>query len=449
VKTDVEKLDPTRVRLSVEVSFDELQPSLDAAYREIGQQIRVPGFRPGKAPRQLIDARVGRANVLEQAINDALPQMYANAIEETELEVVGSPDVDITKLEDGTSLTFTAEVDIKPEFTLPDRKNVEVTVDAVEITDADVDAELEALRERFGTLHEVSRPAGDGDIVTIDLLAERDGAELEGGRATGQTYRVGSGTMLEGLDEAIRGLSAGESATFQAQLVGDPEGVQSDITVTVTAVKERELQPLDDDFAQLASEFDTVEELREDTRRRLQRAALQQQIVVARDRVLDAYLESIDMTLPERLVAHEIEHRDAAREEELRMYGLTKAQYLASRDLDEEGLAAETDKHARTAIKTRFVLEAIAADAQLSVDENELTSYLLNQAARSGMSPDEYVRQITESGSVSAVVGDVARGKALALLVRDATVRDSNGEIVDIATLDDQLTAGDTAAEGA
>jgi trigger factor len=447
VKTDVEKLDPTRVRLSVEVSFEELQPSLDAAYRELGRQIRVPGFRPGKAPKQLIDARVGRANVLEQAINDALPQMYANAVQEAELEVVGSPDVDITNLEDGTSVTFTAEVDIKPEFTLPDRKSVEVTVDSVEVTDADVDAELETLRERFGTLLEVDRPAGDGDIVTIDLLAERDGAELEGGRATGQSYRVGSGSMLAGLDDAIRGLSAGDSATFSAELIGDAAG-ESDITVTVTAVKERQLQPLDDDFAQLASEFDTVEELREGTRKRLHRTALREQIVAARDKVLDTYLDMVEMALPERLVEHEIEHREAALEQELQMYGLSRAQYLASRDLDEAGLDAETDQRARAAIKTRFVLEAIAADAQLSVDENELTSYLINQAANSGMSPDEYVQRITESGSVSSIVADVARGKALATLVRDATVRDSSGEVVDITTLDEKL-AEEAADSGA
>lgn len=446
MKTDVETLDPTRVRLTVEVPFDELKGSLDAAYRELGRQVRIPGFRPGKVPARIIDARIGRGAVLEQAINEALPRLYAEAVEEAGALVIGQPEIDITNIDDGTLLTFTADVDVKPDFELPAHAGIEVTVDAIAVTDESVEEQIEALRERFATSIEVERAAADGDVVAIDLIAHRDGEVVAGGEATGQTYKVGTGDMVDGLDEAVRGLSAGESATFSAALIGVPEDGESEITVTVNAVKEQQLPPLDDDFAQLASEFDTVDEMREDTRGRLRRVALRQQIIEARDKVLQAYLEQVDVPLPERLVAHEVEHRVEAMVDEMRMYGLTMEQYLTSRSIDQDEFNAETEKRARDAIKSQFVLESLATKEQLSVDENELTSYIVGRASQSGVSPDQYVQQVLQGGGVSSVVGEVARGKALESLVTSAMVHDTNGDAIDLAASEAELSGGFAAA---
>ena len=262
MKTDVEELSPTRVRLSVEVSFEELKPSLDKAYKEVAQQARIPGFRPGKVPPRVIDMRIGRGAVLTEAVNDALPEFYSKAVQEAEVFALGQPDVEITQLDDGKELTFTAEVEVRPKFELPDFATLSVTVDNAEVTDEDVDEYLNNLRERFASLKTAQRPAEDGDYTTIDLSASVDGELVEDAQATSQSYQIGSGTMLDGLDEALTGLSAGESATFKSELAGgEAEGQEADITVTVQAVKVKELPELDDDFAQLASEFDTLDEL--------------------------------------------------------------------------------------------------------------------------------------------------------------------------------------------
>ena len=260
MKSTVENLSPTRVRLAVEVPFEELGPSLDAAYQKIGASIRVPGFRPGKAPARIIDQRVGRAAVLEEAVNNALPRIYGEAIRENEIKALGQPDVDVTNLDDGVSLSFTAEVDVRPEITLPELSGIEVTVDDAEVTDADIDEQLDALRDRFGTLTGVDRTVAAGDYVSIDLEAEVDGEQIEGGSAKGLSYEVGSGDLIDGLDDAITGKSAGESTTFFTTIAqGEKVGSQSQVTVTVNSVKEKELPAADDDFAQLASEFDTIE----------------------------------------------------------------------------------------------------------------------------------------------------------------------------------------------
>ena len=267
MKTDVEELSPTRVRLSVEVSFEELKPSLDKAYKEVARQARIPGFRPGKVPPRVIDMRIGRGAVLSEAVNDALPEFYSKAVQEAEVFVLGQPEVEITQLDDGKELTFTAEVEVRPKFELPDFATLSVTVDNAEVTDADVEEYLNNLRERFASLKTAQRPAEDGDYTTIDLSASLDGELIEDAQATSQSYQIGSGTMLDGLDEALAGLSAGDSATFKSELAGgEAEGQEADITVTVQAVKVKELPALDDDFAQLASEFDTLDELKADTR---------------------------------------------------------------------------------------------------------------------------------------------------------------------------------------
>jgi len=259
VKSAVETLSPTRAKLTVEVPFEELKPSLDKAYKQIAQQINVPGFRRGKVPPQVIDRQVGRGAVLDQAINDVLPQKYMEALQENSLEPLAQPEIEVTKYEDNGALEFTAEVDVKPEITVPDYAGIEAEVDEIEVSDEDLQTQLTALRERFGTLKDVERPAADGDFVVIDLVATQDGEPVEGAEVSGMSYQVGRGGMLDGLDEALTGLSAGESNEFTSQLVGgDLIGQDVDVKVTVTQVQEQELPEYDDDFAQLASEFDTV-----------------------------------------------------------------------------------------------------------------------------------------------------------------------------------------------
>jgi len=304
VKTDVEELSPTRVKLSVEVPFDELQPSIDKAYREVGRQVRIPGFRPGRVPPRIIDQRVGRAPVLEQAVNDALPELYGKAVEEQELYALGRPEVEITSLDDGKELSFTAEVDIRPKIELPDLDGITVTIDNATVTPDDVEEYLTQLRERFASLKGVSRPAESGDFVSIDLSATVDGEPVEDAQASGLSYEIGSESMLDGLDDAVTGTSAGETKTFSTELAGgDHAGEQAEVTVTVHSVKVKELPDFDDDFAQLASEFDTIGELRADTRQRIEAMKQQQQAGQARDRAVAALLELVDVPLPDSVVA--------------------------------------------------------------------------------------------------------------------------------------------------
>ncbi|MET1003917.1 MAG: trigger factor, partial [Propionibacteriaceae bacterium] len=257
--SSVDRLSPTRVKLTVEVSFDDLKPSLDKAYREIAKSVNIPGFRKGKVPPMVIDQRFGRGAIIQEALNDALPKFYGEAVAENSLNPLAQPEVEVTKLEDGDSIEFTAEVDVRPEFDLPDFSTLTATVDAIEVTDEQIDTQLTGLRQRFGSKSVVERPAATGDLVTIDLVATKDGEQLPDATAEGLEYEIGTSGMLDGLDEAVTGLSAGESADFASTLVGGPQkGEGADITVTVTQVQEQELPELDDEFAQTASEFDSL-----------------------------------------------------------------------------------------------------------------------------------------------------------------------------------------------
>jgi len=287
VKSALETLSPTRVKMTVEVPFEELKPSLDAAIKHIGEHIQVPGFRKGKVPARIIEQRVGRAAVLEEAVNNALPTFYGQALEENEVRPLGQPE--ITDLQvpatDGEDFVFTAEVDKRPEIDLPDFSDIELTVDEAKVEDEAVEQRLTDLRARFGTLKGVDRAVQDGDFVSIDLSAEIDGEQID--EVTGVSYEVGSKNMLEGLDEALVGMTADETKQFTAPLAGgDQEGQDASCTVTVTAVKERELPELDDEFAQLASEFDTLRELRADVTKQAEQAKKFEQGVQARDKVL-------------------------------------------------------------------------------------------------------------------------------------------------------------------
>ncbi|MEV7138339.1 trigger factor [Streptomyces tauricus] len=449
MKSAVETLNPTRVRLSIEVPFEELKDSLDAAYKKINQQVTVKGFRKGKIPARVIDQRFGRGAVLEEAVNDALPKFYTDAVNEAELNVLGQPEVDITELKDGETLNFTAEVDVRPTIEIPDYSGIEVEVDAVEVGEEDIDKAVEELRERFASTAPVERAAEEGDVVTLDLEAKVDGEVLEDGVASGVSYTIGSGELLEGIDEAVKGLEAGGEATFSSELKGgSAAGKESEVTVKVSQVAKRELPELDDDFAQLASEFDTLEELRADSRKRLENMKQYDQATQAQERVLEKLLELVEVPVPEKLLEDEINTRKHNLEHhQLGQMGLDLEKYLEIQGKTAEEFDAETKEAAVKGIKTQFVLDELVNKEKLNVNQEELTEHLMRRAASSNMSPDQFAQAVVEGGQVPMLVGEVARGKALAVVVEAATVKDTNGEIVDLDDEDEDETPAETSAE--
>ncbi|GHJ37606.1 trigger factor [Streptomyces sp. TS71-3] len=451
MKSAVETLNPTRVRLTVEVPFEELKPSLDAAYKKINQQVTVKGFRKGKIPARIIDQRFGRGAVLEEAVNEALPKFYTDAVNEGDLKVLGQPEVDIKELKDGELLSFTAEVDIRPAIEIPDYSGIEVEVDTIEVSDEDVDKAVEELRERFASTSPVERPAEDGDVVTIDLEARVEGEVLEDGVASGVTYTIGSGELLDGIDEAVTGLEAGGEATFTSELKGgSASGKEAEVTVKVTQVASRELPELDDDFAQLASEFDTLDEMREDSRKRLLNTKEYDQATQAQERVLDKLLDLVEVPVPEKLLEDEIEtRRHNLEHHQLAQMGLDLPRYLEIQGKSEEEFDTETKEAAVKGIKTQFVLDELVAVEKLNVSQDELTEHLMRRAASSGMTPDQFAQAVVEGNQVPMLVGEVARGKALAVVVQAATVKDTNGEIVDLSDEEDAAEGGEEPTDAA
>lgn len=442
MKTDVEELSPTRVRLSVEVSFEELKPSLDKAYKEVARQARIPGFRPGKVPPRVIDMRIGRGAVLTEAVNDALPEFYSKAVQEADVFALGQPEVAITQLDDGKELTFTAEVEIRPKFELPDLSTLSVTVDSAEVSDEDVDEYLNNLRERFASLKTAQRPAADGDYTTIDMSASVDGELVEDAQATGLSYQIGSGTMLEGLDEALTGLSAGESATFKTELTGGAaEGREADVTVTVQAVKVKELPELDDDFAQLASEFDTLDELRDDNRTQLARVKKLQQTTQARDKAVEALVDAVDIPLPENFVEHELLHARENVDNQLAQMRVSKEDYLSSLEKTGEEFDADLVEQSRKSVKTSFVLDELARTENLSVNQAELSYFVADQAQRMGVSPEYFAQQLVSNNQINVAVTEVLRGKAATIVAERIAVTDEAGNRLDVKAQVEALNA--------
>ncbi|MEP9381405.1 trigger factor [Nocardioides sp. KR10-350] len=450
MKSAVETLSPTRAKLTVEVPFEELKPSLDAAYKQIAKQINVPGFRRGKVPPQVIDRQVGRGAVLNEAIQQVLPQKYAEALQENSLEPLAQPEVEVTKIDDDEGLEFTAEVDVKPEIELPDYEGLEAQVDDVEVTDADVEEQVQALRERFGTLKDVERPAQDGDFVVIDLVATKDGEPVEGAEVSGMSYQVGKGGMLEGLDEALTGLSAGEEKTFTSQLVGgDLVGQDVDVLVKVSQVQEQELPEYDDDFAQLASEFDTVAELEADVRERLGNGKRLEQAAAARDAVLEALLDKVEVPLPEGIVTEELNARRQNIEQQLAFAGITMEKYLEDEKQTIEEFEADLDRRVRDSVAAQLILDTIAKKEEFGVDQQELSSHMMRRAQQSGQDPQEFVNHMFEHNHVPELVAEILRGKALAKIVESATVTDKSGNAVELENLQPDGTIGEPADESA
>ncbi|MEH1170026.1 trigger factor [Micromonospora sp. CPCC 205539] len=436
MKSTVETLSPTRVRLAIEVPFVELEPSLKKAYREIGSQVQVPGFRRGKVPTAVIDQRVGRGTVLNEAVQEAIPENILAAVREHDLKTLGRPEVEITEFNDGDSLNFTAEVDVRPEITLPDATTIEVTVDELQIDESEIDEQVKNLRERFSTLKTTERAAAEGDYVQIDLNATVDGEDVPGGSASNISHEVGSKQLLPGLDEAVVGLAAGDSTTFTTQLVGgDFAGRDAEVAVTVRTVKEKELPELNDEFAQMASEFDTLEELRGDLRGRVTQGKQVEQIYAARDKALAQLVEAADVPAPEGVVREEVESRKQAMVDQLERIGASLAEYLAAEEKTEEQIDAELTEAATEGVKVQLLLDTLADAEDVQVSDDEFGHEIVHRAQRAGMAPQQYYDQLVRSGAAGAVFGDVRRGKALAAVMERITIKDSAGNEVTLDAL--------------
>ena len=418
MKSSVTKINETRVKIDIEVTFEELAPFLADAYKSIGASITIPGFRKGHVPNAMIEKRVGRGAILDEAVNAGLPTFYTEAAKENKVKVIGRPQVDIKELVDNEKLSFEVEVDIRPDITLPDFSKITIEVDDVAVGDSEIAEQVDALRGRFGTLTTVEKPAEKGLFVTIDLIASKDGAELDGGVAKDISYEVGSASMIDGLDEAIIGLSAGESKRFNATLVGMPDGETGDIDVTIKAVKNRDLPPLDDAFAKLASEFDTLDELRADVAQRLERVKTLEQGSHARDRLVEKLFADITIPLPQNIIDDEVN-------DHLEKEGR----------LEDAAHRAEVAEQTVQSIKQEILFDTIVDAEQVSVNENELTEYLIRASQRYGMTPDQFVKEISGAGQINSMVAEVARAKGLAGVLSRVTVKTKSGKVVDLEAL--------------
>jgi len=419
VKTTVEKLNPTRVKLTIAVSPDELRPSIDHAYKHIAESISIPGFRKGKVPPPIIDQRVGRAEVLNHAVSEGLDRIYREASAEQELKPLGRPEADVAEWPDAKDfsgdLLVTVEVDVRPDFELPAYEGLELTVDTIEVSDDEVQTELDNLRSRFGTLVTVDRPAKTGDFAQIDLIATIGDEQVDTANAI--SYELGSGELIEGIDEALDSLTAGETTTFESKLLGgDHQGETAQIEVTLTSVKERELPEPDDEFAQIASQFDTIGELRDDLKEQLAKSKVFGQGAQARDKLVETLLEKVDIPVPQKLIDDEV-----------------------NRHLENEGRLEDDEHRAEVAeasektFRNQILLDAIAEKEQVKVGQNELTSYLMQGAQQYGMEPGEFIQVLQQNNQIPAMVGEVARSKALAVALGKTTVVDGAGSPVDLS----------------
>ena len=418
MKSALETLSPTRVKLTIEAPFGDLTDHFAKAYKEIAGKVTIPGFRKGKVPTHLIDQRVGRAAVLDEAINIAIPALYMEAAREHEVRVIGRPEVDITELVDNEKLAFTIEVDVRPKLDLPSLDGIKLTVDPVEVSEKDIDEQVEALRIRFGTLSTVEKTVENGDFVSMDLIARINGKEVDGGSANNLSYEVGTDRMIPGLDAALFGLNASESKIFKSELYGTEVGELADVEVKVNAVKHRELPPLDDSFAELASEFDTLAQLRDDVKSRLERLKSLEQGTQARDKLLEYLLENTNVPLPEKYIEAEVH---AHLEPEGR--------------LEDAAHRVEVETDVRKSLTNNFLLDSIVDAEKVDVSEAELTEFIIRSAMRYGMPPEQFAQEVAQAGQISSLVADVARTKALAVILEQCKVVDSKGKAVDLEAL--------------
>src|SRR4051794_21882243 len=434
VKSTVEKLSPTRVRINVEVPFTELQPDIDTAFKQMAKQVRMPGFRPGKVPVKLLEARVDKQEMFNQVIGEAVPARYSEAVTTSDVRPLGQPEIEITNKEYGEDLTFTAEVDIRPEIELPDLKDLKITVDPIEVTDEEVDTELQNLRARFGTLTGVDRAAQTGDFVSIDLSATIDGDDVPEATTEGLSHEVGSGQLIEGLDDAIVGLKEGESRVFTTTLAaGDHAGEEAQVTVTVKSVKERELPEPDDEFAQLASEFDTMDELKASLTEQVQRVKRVQQAEQIRDKALEALLDQVEVPLPEKIVQAQIDDTLHNAIHGLEHSEERFAEALAEQGSSREEFDADNKTNSEKAVKTQLLMDAIADKLDIQVGQNDLTERLVLMSRQYGLEPQQLLSYLQENNQLPAMFADVRRGLTVAAVVHGATVTDTDGNAIDTA----------------
>ena len=418
VKSTVENLSETRVKLTVEIPFEDLNDSIEQAYKRIASQVNVPGFRRGKVPTRIIDQRFGRGVVLEEVVNAEVPKAYDEAVRDNELRPLGQPEVEVTQIEDGELISFTAEVDVTPQFDLPEYKGLEVEVSDSVVSDDDVEEQVEQLRKRFATVTPVERAAEVGDLVLVDVKGELDGDELDDFAGTALTFEVGAEGMIDGFSEAVTGATEGDTVTFEHTPEEGPyEGKAVQVTVDLKGVRQRTLPEADDEFAQLASEFDTMDELREDLRTKLQGNRLVEQGYEAREKLAERLLELVDFPLPEAFLQSQID------------------EHFADGHGDEDHRAEVAD-NTRNSLKTQLILDKIADTEELGVEQAELIQWLVQQAPRYGMSADQFANALAEAGQVGTAVADVRRGKALALVMQEAKVTDASGNPVDLSALD-------------
>jgi trigger factor len=432
VKSSVEQLSPTRVRINVEVPFTELEPDFQRAYKELAKQVRLPGFRPGKAPAKLLEARFGREAMLDQVVNEALPSRYGQAVAESEVHPLGQPDIEVTKKEYGQELAFTAEVDVRPKIALPDLSSLQVSVDPIEVSDDDVDAELQSLRARFGTLKGVDRPVALGDFVSIDLSATVDGVDVPNAAAQGLSHEVGSGRLIAGLDDALVGLPVDESKEFTAPLAtGEHAGKDAQVTVTVRSVKERELPEPDDEFAQLASEFDTIDELRSNLRDQVRQVKRAQQAEQIRNAAIDALLEQVDVPLPEAIVQAQFDSALQGALGGLNNDDATLAEVLAAQGQSRAEFEADARTAAESDVKRQLLLDALADDLQVEVGQEDLTERLVMTSRQYGIEPQQLFAYLQENNQLPAMFADVRRGLGIAAAIEAATITDTDGNTID------------------
>lgn len=433
MKTTVDKLSDTRVKLTVNVPFAELDQEIDQAYAAIAQQVSIPGFRKGKAPRQLIDARFGRGPILEQVVNDMLPSRYEQAVQSEDLKVIGQPDVDISKIEDKDFVEFTAEVDIRPEFEVPDFSEISVIVPAIKAGEEDVDKALEDLAERFGELKDTKRKMKTGDYAIIDITAEVDGEKIEEASTEGLSYSIGDDNLIKGLDTALRGMKTGEDNEFTSTIQsGEHKDEEATFKVHVQQTKERKLPDMDDEFAQMASEYDTIEELREATKTEVEESKKAEQAGQIRDEVLKAALADVDFELPQSVVdeqahaqLHQILGQLAHDEKAL-------AQLLEAQGTSREEFDQQTREQAEESVRTQIFLDAVAEKEEPEVSQQELSDHILFTAQSYGMDPNQFIQQLQSNGQIANLFSDVRRGKALAAAICRTTVKDEEGNDVDV-----------------
>ena len=421
MKTTVENLSPTRAKLTITVSPEELQPAIKHAYEHIAEQVQIPGFRKGKVPAPLIDQRVGRQAVLEHAVGEGLEGYYRQAVVDEKVRPMGRPEADVqtwpNEKDFSGDLVVTVEVPVRPEITVPDVSKIKVEVEPVTVTADDLMDELDRVRSRFGTLVAVDRPAKKGDFLQIDLTASIGGDVVD--TAESISYELGSGELIEGIDEALDSLTAGESTTFESTLLGgDHEGEKAQVAVTVKSVKERELPAADDDFAQLASEFDTIAEFKESLKGEIERRKTFDTGREARSKLIDTLIDTVDIPLPEGIVEDEV-HRHLEGEGRL----------------EDTVHRAEVELESTKTFKQQILLDTVAEAEGIEVSQDELSTYIFQGAMQYGMAPEEFMQILTQNNQIGSVVADVARNKALTVLVERANVVDTKGKKIDLAAL--------------